>query len=107
MWTDIPRCTKYKSSLGYNAIYNYVMPYLTALIITSPEVLEDPDNKPINPWPEHNPMALNQMIMNVWTKWTIDFGRRKSQPDKNIGPETTKYKTCQVNKISLDKYDKT
>ncbi len=46
------------------------------------------------------------MMINVWTKWVIDFGRGESQSDEDISPRLTKYEACQVNKISLDKYDK-
>lgn len=52
-------------------------------------------------------MALNRMMMNVWTKWVIDFGYEKSQLDKNISLRPTKYEACHINKISLNKYDKT
>ncbi len=45
----IPRHTKYKSSLPHKAVYNYVIPNFTALMMTSPEVLEDLENEPINP----------------------------------------------------------
>ncbi len=54
---DVSRRTKYESSPEHKAIYNCVMPYLTALIITSLKVLEDPENKQINPWPKLNPMV--------------------------------------------------
>ncbi len=75
-------------------------------MITGLEVLEDPENKPINPWPQHNPMTLDRMMMNVWTKWAIDLGHRKGQPDEDVGLRPTKYSACQVNRISLDEYDK-
>ncbi len=65
MWTDVPRHTKYESSPGHKTVYNCVMPYFTALMITGREVSEDPENEPINPWPERNPMALDTMMMNV------------------------------------------
>ena len=45
-------------------------------------------------------------MMNLWTKWVIDFGRREGQPDEDIGPRPLKYEACQVNKISLDEEDK-
>ncbi len=64
----IPHCIKYESSPGHKAVYNCVMPYLTALMMTSPEILEDPKNEPINPWPERNPMALDRIMMNIWMK---------------------------------------
>ncbi len=74
--------------------------------MTGPEVLEDPENKPINPWPKRNSMALDRMMMNMWTKCAIDLGRGKGQPDEDVGPKPTKYETRQVNRISLDEYDK-
>ncbi len=77
MWTGVPRRTKYKSSPSHKAVYNCVMPYLTALMMIGLEVLEDPENEPINLWPERNPMALDRMMMNVWTKWGIDLGHGK------------------------------
>ncbi len=106
MWMGVPRRTKYEFSPGHKAVYNYVMPYLTALMMTSPEVLEDPENEPINFQPERNPMALDRMMMNMWTKQAIDLGRGESQPDKDVGPRPTKYEAHQVNRISLDEYDK-
>ncbi len=74
--------------------------------MTDLEVLEDPEREPINLWPERNPMALDRMMLNVWTKWGIDFRRGKGQSDEDIGLRPTKYEVCQVNRISLDKYDK-
>ncbi len=106
MWTGVPCHTKYESSPGHKAVYNCVIPYLIVLIITGPEVLEDPKNEPINLWPERNPMALDTMMMNVWTKWAIDLGREEGQPDEDVGPRLTKYEARQVNRISLDEYDK-
>ncbi len=106
MWTGVPRHTQYESSLGHTAVYNCVIPYLTALIMTSPEILEVPENKPMNSWPKRNLMALDKMMMNVWMKWAIDLGRGGGQLDKNVGPRPTKYDACQVNRISLNEYDK-
>ncbi len=63
-------------------------------MMTGLEVSEDPENKPINLWPKCNPMALDKMMINVWTKWTIDLGYGKSQPNEDIGPRPTKYKAC-------------
>ncbi len=106
MWMGVPRCTKYESSPGHKAIYNCVIPYLTALILIGPEVLEDPKNESINLWPERNPMALDRMMINIWTKWLIDLRREEGKPDEDISSRPTKYEACQVNKISLDEYDK-
>ncbi len=65
MQTGVSRRTKYKSSPGHKTVYNCVIPYLIALMMTGPEVLEDPENESINPWPERNPMALDRMMMNM------------------------------------------
>lgn len=59
---------KYKSSLGYKTIHNCVMLYFIILIMTSLEILGEPEKKQINPWPKHNPIVLDRMMMNVWTK---------------------------------------
>lgn len=45
-------------------------------------------------------------MMNIWTKWVINLRHKKSQPDEDVGSSLTKYEVCQVNKISLDEYDK-
>lgn len=68
MWLDIPRYIKYKCSLGYKTIYNCTMSYFIVLIMTGLEVLKDPENHQTNPWPEHNPMTLNKIMLNVWIK---------------------------------------
>ena len=39
-----------------------------ALVMTGFEFFEDLENKQINPWPEHNPMSLDKMMMNVLKK---------------------------------------
>ena len=75
-------------------------------MMTGPEVLEDPENKQINSWPKCNFMTFDRMMINLWTKWVIDFERGEGQLDKDIGPRSTKYKTCPMNRISLNKYDK-
>ena len=49
------------------------MLYLTMLIVTTPEVLEDLENDQINPWPKRNPMTLNRIMLNVGIKWAIDL----------------------------------
>ncbi len=51
-------------------------------------------------------MALDRMMMNMWTKWAIDLGHGEGQPDEHIGPRPTKYEARQVNRISLDECDK-
>ncbi len=60
--------TKYKFNLVHKAVYNYVMAYLIALTMTGPEVLEDPENKLINPWLKCNPITLDRMMINIWIK---------------------------------------
>ncbi len=91
MWMCVLCRTKYESSPGYQPVYNCVMPYLTALMMTSLEVSEDSKNEPINLWPERKPMVLDRMVMNLWTKWAIDLGRGEGQSDENVGPRPTKY----------------
>ncbi len=46
------------------------------------------------------------MMMNVWTKWAIDLRRGKGQLDEDVSPRPTKYEARQMNRISLDEYDK-
>ncbi len=75
-------------------------------MMTGPEVSEDRENEPINPWPERNSMALDRMMINVWTKWAIDLRRGEGQPDEDVGSRSTKYEARQVNRMSLDEYDK-
>ncbi len=65
MWTGVPCRTKYESSPSHKVVYNYVMPYFIALMMTGSEVLEDSENKSINPWPNRNSMTLDRMRMNV------------------------------------------
>ena len=36
----------------------------------------------------------------------IDLGYGEGQSDKDVSPRPTKYEACQVNRISLDEYDK-
>ncbi len=61
----VPHRTKYEFSLGHKAIYNCIISYFIALMMTSLNVLEDPKNKLINPWPKRNIMALDRMMMNI------------------------------------------
>ena len=77
------------------------MPYLMALIMTGLEFSEDPENEQINPWPKRNLMALDKMIMNVWNKWAIDLGRRKSQRDKDVAYRPMKF---EARKVSMRLY---
>lgn len=58
-------CSKCKSSLEHKAVYNYAMLYLIALIIIDSKILEHPENNETNPWPEHNPIALNRIMLNM------------------------------------------
>lgn len=48
--TSISYYTKYKSSLGYKAVYNHIILYLISLMMTDPKILEDPENEQINVW---------------------------------------------------------
>ena len=68
LWTGVLHHTKYKSNPGHKAIYNTIILYLVALMMTGPELSKDPENKQINLWPERNPMALDKMMINVWNK---------------------------------------
>ena len=68
MWTSVSCRIKYEYSLGHKTVYNCVMSYLTTLMMTSQEVSEELENKPINPWPKCNPIALNKIMINMWTK---------------------------------------
>lgn len=65
MWTGIGRHTKFKFSLEYKAVLKYTILYLVALLMIGPEFLKDPENKKINPLLEHNPMALDKIIVEV------------------------------------------
>ena len=65
LWTGVLHCTKYKSNPEHKAVYNSVMPYFVALLMTSPEFSEDPKNEQINLWPEYNPITLDKMMMNM------------------------------------------
>lgn len=64
MWMGVPCRIKYKSNLGHKAVYNSPMPYFIAFMMISSEFSEDP-NEQINPWPKHNLMVLDKMMMNV------------------------------------------
>ena len=65
MWTGILYYTKYKSNLGYKAVYYCTIPYLTAMMMTGFEFSEDLEKDQINPWPKQNPMVLDKMIINM------------------------------------------
>ena len=51
-------------------------------------------------------MTLDKMMMNMQTKQAIDLGCGEGQLDEDVGSRLSKYKACQANRISLDKYDK-
>ncbi len=51
-------------------------------------------------------MALDRMIMNMWTKLAIDLGHRENQIDENISLRPTKYKAPHMNRIFLNKWNK-
>lgn len=67
-WSGILCRTKYKSNTEHKPIYNYAMHYFTVLMKISTKVLEDLENNKTNLWPECNFMALNRMMLNMWTK---------------------------------------
>lgn len=48
-------------------------------MITDAEVSEDPENNQTNPWPKCDPIALDRIMLNMWTKWAIDLEDNKSQ----------------------------
>lgn len=100
MWLGVPCRTKYESSLGYKSIYNCAIPHFIALIITGPKILEDPENNQTNLWFKRNPIVLNRIMLNVWSKQMIDLRSRKTQQDKDVGFRPTNYKARKVNKIS-------
>ena len=102
MWTGVARRTKYESNPGHKAVYNSVMPYLMALMMTGPEFFEDPKNEEINPWLKRNPIALDKMMINVWNKWAIDLGRREGQRDKDVTDRPTKF---EARKVSMKLYE--
>lgn len=92
MWTGISHRIKYESSPNHKTVYDYTIPYPIMLIITGPKMSKNSKNEWINLWPEPNLMILGRMIMNVWIKWAMDFGRKESQSNNNVGFRLTKYK---------------
>lgn len=78
-WLGVSYLTKCESSLRYKAINNCVISYFTVKMMTGPEISDDPENDRINPWPEHNPIALNRIILNIQTKQAIDLEYKKDQ----------------------------
>lgn len=49
MWSGVPCQNIYEFSLRHKAVYNYAMPYLKTLMMTSPEVSDNPKNNLTNP----------------------------------------------------------
>ena len=45
MWKGVPRRTRYKSNPGHKAVYNCVIQYFMALMMTGLEFFEDPENE--------------------------------------------------------------
>lgn len=68
MWTGVLCCTKYKSNSGQKAVYNSIMLYFMALIMTDFEFSKDPENELTKPWPKYNLMAFNKMMINICNK---------------------------------------
>lgn len=60
----------------------------------------------MNFWPKHNLMIFDTMMINVQIKQAIDLEYKKNQFDKDFSPRLINYKICQMNKISLDRYNK-
>ena len=96
MWTGVPRCTKFKSSLGHKAVLNCAIPYLVTLIMTGPEFSKDLENNQINLWPERNPMAFDKRMVEVWNKWVIELGRREGQRDRDVADGPIGFEACRV-----------
>lgn len=46
---------------------------------------------------EHNSITLNKKIIEVWNKWILKFGYKKSWRDKNIANRLIEVKVCGVN----------
>lgn len=69
--------TKYKSNIKYKVIYNYVIPYLIILIITSYKFFKDVKKNKINSWPKCNLIILDKIIINIWNKEIINFKHKK------------------------------
>lgn len=65
-----------------------------------PRGIEDSENNQTILWLKRNPRVLNRIILDVWTKWEIDFRHKEGQQDENINLRPTKYKVCQVNRTS-------
>lgn len=86
----------------HKAIYNSIMLYLMALIMTSPEFFKDLENEHINPWPKCNSLALNKMMINIQNKQKINFEYKKGQQNRDIANKPTKY---EVQKVSITFYE--
>lgn len=81
MQISIPYHTKFESSLGYETVLNYAMPYLIMLIMISPEFSKDLENNYINLWPKRNSIILDRMMMEVYNKWVLELEYKKGQQD--------------------------
>lgn len=46
-------------------------------MIIDPKILENSKNKQINSWPKYNLITLDKMMINIWTKETIDLRYEK------------------------------
>lgn len=41
-------------------------------------------------------MILNKIMLNIYTKWTIDLGHKEGHREENDGSKQTKYEARQV-----------
>lgn len=92
--------TKFESSLGHKAIFNFIMPYFVIQIIISLEFSGDPENDQINLWPKRNPMTLNRIIMKSWNKWVIQFECQKSQQYGDVAKKSNRFEAGRVTTLS-------
>lgn len=103
MWTGIPYCSKFESSPGYKTVLNSAMSYLVRLMMTGPEFLEDLKNNQINLQPEHNPMALDKTMMDIWNKQALELRRREDQWEQDVADRLTRFEAYRVS-ISSYRY---
>lgn len=77
MMMSLPRCIKFEFSLKHKTVFNCVMLYPPALMMTSFKFSEDLANNQINLWLEYNLMTLNKTMVEVWNKKAIELGYKK------------------------------
>lgn len=67
MWLGVFYRTKYKFSPEYKIVHNCAILYFIILIMIGPKILDNSENDQTSPWFERNPMALNKIVLNMWT----------------------------------------